>query len=223
MGGRENRCVSISSHPRVASTGPHVGTRIPWLSSRRLKGLGNASIAGPRVTGLRTVKQPVGRILTKHRSRSPQVSQSAPSSCQPIVPATPIMPMDSFLLQASQALGQLEAAQATQGVSSSATAPATSTLPVNPTPEGGGQQQPPSSQPSIKRLAITSIMPASCFQASHLESQNLGDPNLPSQAETGGVGGPDLEASNRGLGNGQRPENWDLGQKRDFAPQPTPF
>ena len=67
MGGRENRCISTSSHPRVASTGPRAGTHVPWLRSRRLKGLGNASIAGPRVTGLRTVKQPAGRILTKHR------------------------------------------------------------------------------------------------------------------------------------------------------------
>ena len=102
------------------------------------------------------------------------------------------MSMDSFLQQASQALRQLEAVQATQGVSSGATASATFTSPVNPTPEGGGQQHPPSSQPSM-RLAITSIMPASCFQASHLESQNLGDPNPPSRAETGGLGGPGLE------------------------------
>ena len=123
-----------------------------------------------------------------------QVSEPASSSTSgPIVQATPIMSMDSFLQQASQALRQLEAVQATQGVSSGATAPATSTSPVNPTPEGGGQQHPPSSQPSIKRLAITSIMPASCFQASHLESQNLGDPNPPFRAETGGLGGPDLE------------------------------
>ena len=64
-----------------------------------------------------------------------QVSQPA-SSSQPIVQATPIMSMDSFLQQASQALRQLEAAQATQGVSSGATAPATSIPPANPTPTG---------------------------------------------------------------------------------------
>ena len=110
-----------------------------------------------------------------------QVSQSAPSSCQPIVPATPIMSMDSFLLQASQALRQLEATQATPGGSSGATAQAT--LPVSPTPEGGGQQQPSSSQPSIKRLSITSIMPASCFG-----SQNPASPT------------PPLKVSNQGLG-----------------------
>ena len=69
-----------------------------------------------------------------------QVSQPA-SSSQPIVQATPIMSMDSFLQQASQALRQLEAVQATQGVSSGATAPATSISPANPTPEGGGQQR----------------------------------------------------------------------------------
>ena len=75
-----------------------------------------------------------------------QVSEPASSSTSgPIVQATPIMSMDSFLQQASQALRQLEAVQATQGVSSGATAPATSPSPVNPTPEGGGQhQQPPS-------------------------------------------------------------------------------
>ena len=132
----------------------------------------------------------------KSKPQVAQVSQPAPSTSQsqPIAQATPIMSMDSFLQQASQALRQLEAAQAAQGVSSGATAPATSTLPVNPTPEGGGQQQPPSSQPSIKRLAITSIMPASCFQASHLESQTQGDANPPSEAGKGGLPGPDLEA-----------------------------
>ena len=90
-----------------------------------------------------------------------QVSEPA-SSSQPIVQATPIMSMDSFLQQASQALRQLEAVQATQGVSSGATAPAT--VSVNPTLEGGGHQQPPSSRPSIKRLAITAIMPAASNQ-----------------------------------------------------------
>ena len=112
--------------------------------------------------------------------------------------ATPIMSMDSFLQQASQALRQLEAVQATQGVSSGATAPATSTSPVNPTPEGGGQQHPPSSQPSIKRLAITSIMPASCFG-----SQNPGSPT------------PPLEASDQGLG--MAPNDQNAGFKSTFS------
>ena len=106
------------------------------------------------------------------------------------------MSMDSFLQQASQALRQLEAVQVTQGVSSGATAPATFTSPVNPTPEGGGQQQPPSSQPSIKRLAITSIMPASCFG-----SQNPGSPT------------PPLEASDQGLGMAPNDQKMGLGAK----------
>ena len=137
--------------------------------------------------------------LNKAREPKPtpkvaQVSEPASSSTSgPIVQATPIMSMDSFLQQASQALRQLEAVQAMQGVSSGSTAPATSTLPVNPTPEGGGQQPPPSSQPSIKRLAISSIMPASCFQSSHLEPQTQGDANPPSEAGKGGLPGSDVE------------------------------
>ena len=125
----------------------------------------------------------------------PQVAQVSPpaSSALPIVQATPLMSMDSFLQQATQALRQIEASHAAAGVPPQAIAQVAA--PITPTPEGGGQHQPsPSpSQPSIKRLAITSIMPASCFQASHLESQNMGYPNPPSRAETGGLGGPDLE------------------------------
>ena len=81
------------------------------------------------------------------------------------------------------------------------------------------------SQPSIKRLAITSIMPASCFASSHVESPNLGCPNPPSQAENGGIGwarGLGLEAkmATSAPSPPSRLENWDLGQKRDFAPNP---
>ena len=144
-----------------------------------------------------------------------QVSQPA-SSSQPIVQATPIMSMDSFLQQASQALRQLEAVQATQGVSSGATAPATSISPANPTLEGGGQQQPPSSQPSIKRLAITSIMPASCF-----ESQNPGSPTPPLEASDKGLG---MAPNDQKMGLGAKMATsaqvyvFNLGQKRDFSP-----
>ena len=128
----------------------------------------------------------------KSKPQVAQVSQPA-SSALPIVQATPLMSMDSFLQQATQALRQIEASHAAAGVPPQAIAPVAA--PITPTPEGGGQHQPtPSpSQPSIKRLAITSIMPASCFQASHLESQNMGYPNPPSRAETRGLAGPDLE------------------------------
>ena len=128
----------------------------------------------------------------KSKPQVAQVSQPA-SSALPIVQATPLMSMDSFLQQATEALRQIEASHAAAGVPPQAIAQVAA--PITPTPEGGGQHQPSPSppQPSIKRLAITSIMPASCFQASHLESQNLGDPNPNSRAETGGLVGPDLE------------------------------
>ena len=114
------------------------------------------------------------------------------------------MSMDSFLLQASQALRQLEAMQATPGISSGATAQAT--LPVSPTPEGGGQQQPSSSQPSIKRLSITSIMPASCFGSQNPASptpplnQGLG---MPPNGQNQGLTDPHFGGENQGLWRGQ--------------------
>ena len=109
----------------------------------------------------------------KSKPQVAQVSQPA-SSALPIAQATPLMSMDSFLQQATQALRQMEASHAAAGVPPQAIAQVAA--PITPTPEGGGQHQPSPSppQPSIKRLAITSIMPASSFQASHLESQNLG-------------------------------------------------
>ena len=119
--------------------------------------------------------------LTQQEPKSkPQVAQvSTPaSSALPLVPATPLMSMDSFIQQATQALRQIEASHAAAGVPPPAIAQVAP--PITPTPEGGGQHQPTpsSSQPSIKRLAITSIMPASCYPPSHLESQTQVEPGL---------------------------------------------
>ena len=119
--------------------------------------------------------------LTQQEPKSkPQVAQVSPpaSSALPIVPATPLMSMDSFIQQATQALRQIEASHAAAGVPPPAIAQVAA--PITPTPEGGGQHQPTpsSSQPSIKRLAITSIMPASCYPPSHLESETQVEPDL---------------------------------------------
>ena len=118
-------------------------------------------------------------------------STSAASTSQPIVQATPVLSPD-LLQQAAEMYRQLQAMQvpqATQPLSLPAPQP-TQPLPLPaPASEGSGSHQPSgTSQPSIKRLAITSIMPASCFASSHVESPNLGCPNPPSQAENGGLG-----------------------------------
>ena len=119
---------------------------------------------------------------------------SAASTSQPIVQATPVLSPD-LLQQAAEMYRQLQAMQVPQATQPlSLPAPqATQPLPLPaPAPEGSGSHQPSgTSQPSIKRLAITSIMPASCFASSHVESANLGCPNPPSQAENGGLGGPE--------------------------------
>ena len=154
-------------------------------------------------------------------------STSAASTSQPIVQATPVLSPD-LLQQAAEMYRQLQAMQVpqtTQPLSLPAPQP-TQPLPLPaPAPEGSGSQQPSgTSQPSIKRLAITSIMPASCFASSHVESPNLGCPNPPSQAENGGLGGQRLGLKAKMATSAPSPpsrlENWDLGQKRDFAPNP---
>ena len=64
-------------------------------------------------------KLPVGRTLHSSEPKSkPQVAQVSPpaSSALPIVPATPLMSMDSFIQQATQALRQIEASHAAAGV-----------------------------------------------------------------------------------------------------------
>ena len=121
-------------------------------------------------------------------------SPSAASTSQSVVQATPVLSPD-LLHQAAEMYRQfqtLHAPQATPPLPLQAPQ-ATQPLPLPaPAPEGSGSQQPSgTSQPSIKRLAITSIMPASCFASSHVESPTLGCPNPPSQAENGGLGGPE--------------------------------
>ena len=154
-------------------------------------------------------------------------STSAASTPQPIVQATPVLSPD-LLQQAAETYRQpqaIQVPQATQPLSLPAPQP-TQPLPLPaPAPEGSGSQQPSgTSQPSIKRLAITSIMPASCFASSHVESPNLGCPNPPSQAENGVWVGQRLGLKAKMATSAPSPpsrlENWDLGQKRDFAPNP---
>ena len=145
-GGGKGKHASTSCRPRVVSMVLRAEAHIPCLNFQRLKGLKfkkclNCGSEEHRAAECKaTRKQDLKPQEQRPTPKVSQVSQPA-SSSQPIVQATPIMSMDSFLQQASQALRQLEAVQATQGVSSGATAPATSISPANPTPEGGGQQQ----------------------------------------------------------------------------------
>ena len=123
-------------------------------------------------------------------------STSAASTSQPIVQATPVLSPD-LLQQAAEM--SLPAPQPTQRLP----------LPA-PAPEGSGSQQPSgTSQPSIKRLAITAIMPASCFV-----SQNPGFPTPPMEASRQGLGialngqnqgfpDPHFGRENQGLGRGE--------------------
>ena len=107
-------------------------------------------------------------------------STSTSSSAPPVVQATPVLSMDSFLQHASHALRQLEAAQATHGQQPSQGPLSAAPAPAAPTPDGDGVQQP--SNPSLKKLTICSSMPASCL---------LNDPqaNPPSRAEIEGLPG----------------------------------
>ena len=145
-------------------------------------------------------------------------STSVASTSQSVVQATPVLSPE-LLHQAAEMYRQLQALHAPQ-------AKATQPLPLPaPAPEGSGSQQPSgTSQPSIKRLAITSIMPASCFASSHVESPNLGCPNPLLRPKMGVWVGQRLGLKAKMATSAPSPpsrlENWDLGQKRDFAPNP---
>ena len=104
-------------------------------------------------------------------------STSTSSSAPPVVQATPVLSMDSFLQHTSHALRQLEAAHATHGQQPSQGPVSTVPAPAAPTPDGDGVQQP--SNPSLKKLTICSSMPASC----------LPQANPPSRAEIEGLPG----------------------------------
>ena len=149
-----------------------------------------------------------------------QVSQPA-SSSQPIVQATPIMSMDSFLQQASQALRQLEAVQATQGVSSGATAPATSISPANPT------RKVVVSSSRLHHNHPSSVWPSlpSCQQVALGAKILVPQPPLWRLRTRGWEW---LQMTKKWVWGQKWPhlpqvyvfraENWDLGQKRDFSP-----
>ena len=104
-------------------------------------------------------------------------STSTSSSAPPVVQATPVLSMESFLQHASHALRQLEAAHATHGQQPSQGQASTAPAPAAPTPDGGGVQQP--SNPSLKRLTIRSLMPASCFPVSGPQTGSFPEPSEP--------------------------------------------
>ena len=121
-----------------------------------------------------------GKAEPKALEQKPSVqaaSTSTSSSAPPVVQATPVLSMDSFLQHASHALRQLEAAHATHGQQPSQGPASTAPAPAAPTPDGGGAQQP--SNPSLKRLTIRSLMPASCFPVSGPQTGSFPEPSEP--------------------------------------------
>ena len=152
-------------------------------------------------------------------------STSAASTPQPIVQATPVLSPD-LLQQAAEMYRQLQAIQvpqATQPLSLPAPQP-TQPLPLPaPAPEGSGSQQPSGtsqpnvwpSPPSCQRVALRPPMwnpqiwgaqtPLLRPKMGVWVGQRLG---LKAKMATSAPTPP------------SRLENWDLGQKRDFAPNP---
>ena len=182
-GGKSNKCKYFLS-PKGCKYGAackNTHSLNELSKAERFKKCLNCGSEDHRVADCKATKKPDRKPQEpKATPQVAQVSQPAPSTSQsqPIAQATPVMSMDSFLQQATQALRQIEASHAAAGVPPQAIAQVAA--PITPTPEGGGQHQPTpsSSQPSIKRLAITSIMPASCYPPSHLESQTQVEPGL---------------------------------------------
>ena len=127
----------------------------------------------------------------KSKPQVAQVSQPA-SSALPIVQATPLMSMDSFPQQATQALRQIEASQAGRcSASSHCTG-------RNPNHTQTGRWW-PASAITITTTAIHQTFGHHFYRASKVLSglsfgvPKFGGPKPPSRAETGGLGGPDLE------------------------------
>ena len=141
-----------------------------------------------------------GKAEPKALEQKPSVqaaSTSTSSSAPPVVQATPVLSMESFLQHASHALRQLEAAHATHGQPSQGPA-STAPAPAAPTPDGGGVQQP--SNPSLKRLTIRS-MPASCFPVSGPQTGSFPEPDTPplTQGPLTRCGKPHLRRNGRSL------------------------
>ena len=127
-----------------------------------------------------------GKAEPKVPDDKPSVQAASTSSSQPVVQATPVLNMETFMQQAVQALRQLEAHPPRSDAAPHA-------QPPQPQPEGlsTASQQPPvppassAPNPSVKRLVIRSVVPASCCPVS-------GPPNSNSQP-------PHLEAPTQGL------------------------
>ena len=144
----------------------------------------------PNKAGKSGPKEQTPKPTTQVAQVTPSTSVASPS--QSVVQATPVLSPE-LLHQAAEMYRQLQALHAPQATHPEPLqAPqATQPLPL-PAPAPSGSHQPSgTSQPSIKRMAINSIMPASCFASLYVESPNLGGPNPPSQAENGGLGGPE--------------------------------
>ena len=137
-----------------------------------------------------------GKAEPKVPDHKPSVQAASTSSSQPVVQATPVLNMETFMQQAVQALRQLEAHPPHSDAAPHA-------QPPQPQPEGlsTASQQPPvphasaapasfAPNPSVKRLVIRSVVPASCFPVS-------GPPNPNSQAPSSG-------SPNSGVGKRQK-------------------
>ena len=108
-----------------------------------------------------------GKAEPKTQDQKPSVqaaSTSTPTS-QPVVHATPVLSMETFMQQAVQALRQLEANPPRNNATPQ---------PQPPQPEGVSTSSQPSStpNPSVKRLTIRSVMPSSCFPVSSSSPAN---------------------------------------------------
>ena len=124
-----------------------------------------------------------GKAEPKVPDHKPSVQAASTSSSQPVVQATPVLNMETFMQQAVQALRQLEAHPPRSDAAPHA-------QPPQPQPEGlsTASQQPPvppassAPNPSIKRLVIRSVVPASCFPVSGPPNSNsqplIGKPKL---------------------------------------------
>ena len=129
-----------------------------------------------------------GKAEPKAPDHKPSVQAATTSSSQPVVQATPVLNMETFMQQAVQALRQLEAHPPRSDAAPHAQLP-------QPQPEGlsTASQQPPlppasaapasfAPNPSVKRLVIRSVVPTSCFPVSgppNPNSQPLQGPPMP--------------------------------------------
>ena len=104
---------------------------------------------------------------TQDQQLSVQAASTSTPTSQPVVHATPVLSMETFMQQAVQALRQLEANPPRNDATPQS-------QPPQPQPEGVSTASQPSStpNPSVKRLTIRSVMPSSCFPVSSSSPAN---------------------------------------------------